>query len=94
MPELAHSPEDLPPPSAELVLWRVSVEAFIASAGRKRSERFLRLMAEKLANEENLSQVFHIRPSADALRVQRARREAAAMFERFLPVFLARLPPE
>jgi hypothetical protein len=92
MPERAHKPEELPPPSAELVLWRVSVEAYLACAGKKRSERFLQLMAEKLANEENLSQVFQIRPTEDAIRVRRARREAVAMFERYLPIFLARLP--
>lgn len=92
MPERAIKSDELPEPSAELVLWRVSVEAFIACAGRKRSEKFLRLMAEKLANEDNLASVFQIRPNSDAVRVSKARKQAVAMFEKYLPIFLARLP--
>lgn len=88
----ARETEELPPPAAAIVLWRVSVEAFIATAPRRRSETFLRLMAEMLASEENLSAVFHIRPTSERAAVAKARREAAAMFEKLLPLFLARLP--
>lgn len=84
--------ELLPPPSAELVLLRVAIEAFIATAPRKRSERFLKLMAQTLAREENLSGLFHIRPMSDRAAVQRARRQASAMFEAYLPVWLAGIP--
>lgn len=84
----------LPAPSPELVLWRVSVEAFLSAASRRRAERFLRLMADRLATEEGLASVFPIRPDSDRAALQQARREAVALFEKLLPVFLASLPPE
>lgn len=92
MPEsnLVPSP-DLPPPSANLVLWRASVMAFITVCGRRKAEKFLRIMAEQLAAEENLSSVFQIRPNSEHLAVRQARREAAEVFRRFLPLFLASL---
>ena len=83
--------EQLPPPSAELVLWRVQTEAIISVLGRRKGERFLRVMADKLANEENMSAVFQIRPSSERGAVSRARQEAAEIFKRLLPLFLARL---
>lgn len=86
--------DDLPAPDPALVLWRVAVEAFIASSPRRRSETFLRLMAEMLASEENLSALFHIRPSSERAAVAKARRGAVAYFEKLLPLFLARLPRE
>jgi hypothetical protein len=86
-------PDELPAPSAELVLWRVSLEVFISSLGRRKAERFLQLMADKLAGEESLSAVFHIRPSSEQGRVRAARRQAAAIFAAYSPIFLARLPP-
>lgn len=86
--------DELPPCSAELVLWRVHVEATLAVLGRKKAERCLRLMAEKLAGEENLSSVFQLRPATDAGSMRRSRRQAATAFQRYLPLFLARLPRE
>lgn len=91
MPEFNLPPDDLPPPSAELVLLRVVIESHLATAPRKRAERYLRTITEKLAAEENLSAVFQIRPTAQHEEVRRARRQAALMFERLLPIFLARL---
>lgn len=87
-------PEGLPPPSAEMVLWRTSVQAFIAVCGRRKGERFLRLMAEQLAMEDNLSSVFQIRPTSDRERVRLARQQAAKMFEAYLPIFLAGMSDE
>jgi hypothetical protein len=93
MPERAlRPPVELPPPSAELILWRASMQAFIAVSGRKRGERFLRTVAEKLALEDNLSSVFQIRPTSETGAVQKARREAAEIYERYLPILLAQLP--
>jgi hypothetical protein len=60
--------------------------------GRRKADRFLRLIAEKLASEENLAQVFSIRPSSEAAEVREVRRQAVALFGRYLPLFLARLP--
>jgi hypothetical protein len=76
------------------VLFRVHVEAMIATMGRKRAERYLRAMAEKLAWEEGLASVFHIRPIAQHAEVRRTRQQASAIFERMLPVFLAAIPRE
>lgn len=70
------------------------MEAHLATLSRKRGERFLRLMAEKLAEEQNLSEVIAIRPSSQQQAVRRSRRQAAELFERLLPILLARLPEE
>ena len=84
--------DELPEPSAELVLWRVHVEAMLAVLSRKKGERYLTYMTERLAWEDNLSAVFNIRPQAQHAQVRRARRQAARIYERYLPVFHARLP--
>lgn len=81
----------MPPPSPELVLWRASVQALLATMGRRKGERFLRIMAEQLAGEDNLSSVFNIRPTSEHARVRVVRRQAAEMFRRYVPVFLAGL---
>lgn len=91
MAERSRAASELPEPSAELVLFRVHVEAMLAVMGPKKGERYLRLMAEKLASEENLSALFHIRPRSDDAAVQRARSQAAELFRRHLPIFLARI---
>lgn len=87
-------PQTLPAPSPELVLWRVSVEAFIAMQSRRKGERFLELVAEKLAAEANLAEVFRLRVSAEHEAMRRAHREASVAFQRLMPIFLARLPEE
>lgn len=84
--------EELPTPSAELVLYRAHVQALLRVLGRKKGERYLRLMAGQLAAEENLSNVLSIRPSSQALEVRMSRRQAATIFDRLMPVFLASLP--
>jgi hypothetical protein len=85
--------QTLPSPSAELVLYRVHVEALIHVLGRKKAGRYLRAMADKLAWEEGLASVFQIRPASEQASVRQARQQAAAIFERMLPIFLAALPP-
>jgi hypothetical protein len=67
------------------------MECFIASQSRKRGERFLQLMAASLATEEAVSNVLPIRPVRAMGDVQKARREATALFKQLLPVFIARL---
>lgn len=86
--------QELPRPSAELVLWRVHVEAQIEVLGRKKAERYLRTMADKLAWEDNLAAVFQIRPHTEQRLVSIARQQAVAIFERHLPIFLAALAPK
>lgn len=84
--------EALPDPTAATVLWRVSIQAFIATSSRRRSERFLRHMAETLASEDTVSEILPIRPRSDHAALMQARREAMAMFRALLPTFLAMLP--
>lgn len=91
MPDLATAPGELPEPSAELVMLRVLVEAHVASMPRKKSERFLRMVAEKLAEEEALSAVFHIRPQTQRARLRISRRQAAEWYRCWLPTFVARM---
>lgn len=84
--------EELPAPSAELILWRIHVEAMLTVLGRKKGERYLTLMAEKLADEENLASIFQIRPASHRGATRRATAQAAELFARSMPLFLARLP--
>lgn len=77
-----------------MVFLRAHIEATIATMGRRRAERYLRLMAEIISQEENLSAVFQLRPVTQQGEVRKARRQAAAMFDGYLPLFLARLRRE
>lgn len=97
MPEIASRLTDLPAPSPELVLVRVCVEAYLATAHvkpRQRARAFLRVASTILADEESVALTFPIRPSADARAVTEARRQAIAVFRQYIPVFMARLPDE
>lgn len=85
---------ELPDPHPAFVLFRVQTEALIAVVGRKKGERMLKIMADKLATEQSLSEVFVARPATKHAEMQLARRHAANMFDRYLPTFLARLPEE
>lgn len=89
-----HAEPELPPPSAELVLIRVQTEALMAVLGPAKSRKLLRLMAEKLAWQETLSNVRVFRPVDEMAKVRTARRQAAAIFERLEPSLVAALPPE
>lgn len=91
MPGLANARGDVPEPTAEQVLLRVLVEAHIATVPRRRGEKYLRTVAEKLAGEENFAAVFQIKPSPHASAARAARTQAAEMYRRWLPVLLARL---
>ncbi len=91
MPKLQTDPALLPDPSAELVLFRVHVEAMVTVLGRKKAERYIRLMAETLAKEESLSEVFQLRPAAKHAEVRTARKQAAAIFQGYLPSWVAKL---
>lgn len=94
MAELADDPQTLPAPTAAMVLLRAHIEASIATMGRRKAEKYLRQLAEIIAQEENLSAVFHLRPVTQHADVRKARRQASAMFQGYLPLFLARIPRE
>lgn len=81
--------ERLPAPSAEIVLIRVALSAYLSTVSKKRGDALLRTMAELLTSEETLSQLLPIRPAADHVAVSRARRGALAIFRALLPTWLA-----
>ena len=94
--KLLPAAEELPPPSAEMILLRVFVEALLecCKVPRKRRARvFIDTAASILANEESLSLIVPIRPTTQMAEVNRARRQALAIFRAYAPTFLARLPP-
>lgn len=81
--------ERLPAPSAELVLIRVMVSAYLATAPRRRAEAFLRHAATLLENEESVSLLLPIRPPTQHSALSKARRQAVAMFRELLPALVA-----
>jgi hypothetical protein len=88
---------DLPDPSAELVLIRVAIEAYLSTAHvkpRNRARTFFDAASRILADEESVAALFPIRPAPKHSAVRKARRQAVAMWDAFVPTFLARLPPE
>ncbi|WP_332690049.1 hypothetical protein [Devosia sp.] len=99
MPNARHiadqsAPEELPPPSAEIVLLRVFVSAYLTTNSRKKGDAFLRAAAEILASEESLAAVMPIRGASQAAAVSKARRGAIALFRALTPTFLGRLGPK
>lgn len=87
-------PEALPAPSAVLVLIRVLVQSYLATCGRRRAEAFLRYASELLADEESITQLLPLRPASQHAEVTKARREAVALFRRYVPAFIAAMPRE
>jgi hypothetical protein len=85
--------DEIPAVSAELLLLRVLVEGYLATAPRKRGEAFLRHVAQTLATEEELSAIVPIR-DMNRQAMSQARRGALAAFRACLPTWLARLPRE
>lgn len=97
MAETASQPDDLPAASPELVLIRVFVQAYIATAHekpRRRARAFLHRASTILADEESVSMLLPIRPAAAHAEVSRARRQALAMFRQLVPALTAELPWE
>lgn len=90
---VAEPEEILPPPSAELVLIRVFVEAFLETAPPKQARSFMRVATGILADEESLALAFPIRPTARQPEITKARRGAVAMYRQLLPTLMARVPP-
>jgi hypothetical protein len=93
VPELAVLPEvDLPPPSAELVLIRTFVAAYLATCHLKpgrRAKAFIRAAADMLESEESMSHINAIRSSPAERQCAITRRQAVAMFRRYVPTFVA-----
>jgi hypothetical protein len=84
-------------PTAEMVLIRVFVSAFLATADEKpkrRARAFLDAATRMLADEESVSVLLPHMPAAERLAVNRARRQAITLYRALLPTFVAKLPPE
>jgi hypothetical protein len=65
-------PEDLPAPSAEFVMMRSFVEAYLSTNSRKKGQRFLRAVSESLATEESVAFLLPIRPSSQHAAISKA----------------------
>lgn len=88
---------ELPPPSAELVLIRVFVTSYLATAHerpKRRAEAFLSEAARLLKSESTVALLLPIRPAAQHSELTRVRKEAVALFSHLLPLFVASLPGE
>lgn len=86
--------EELPPPSAELVLIRVFVTAYLATTTPRRANAFLREAARLLESEESVALLLPIRGASQYAQVAMARRSAVALFRQLMPTFVACLPGE
>lgn len=97
MPQAIHepnTPEDRAPPPAtspELILWRIQTAAMVGVLGPKKGQRFLRSMAELMANEESIAEITPIRGAASYAAIREARRAAIALYRQALPTLIARL---
>lgn len=86
--------EELPEPSAELVLIRAFVVSYLSTCHLKpsaRAEAFLRHASELLATEDSVALLFPIRPETRQAEVNRARRQAVTLFRQLTPTFVAAL---
>lgn len=89
--ERASERDAMPAPSAEIVLMRVAISAYLETNSKKKGDAFLRSMAEILRDEESLSAIVPIRPAVNAKDVAHARRGAIALFRALLPTFVAKV---
>lgn len=95
MKERADAPsvaEELPAPSAELVLLRTGAQAVVRTFGKRKGERFIREWAALLASEESVRMLFPARAPSDREAVTLAQRRALAWFRQVAPVLIATLP--
>lgn len=88
---------ELPAPSAELVLIRVMVCAYLATAHerpKRRGRAFVREAARLLNSEDSVTLLLPGRSVGHHAGVTEAGRRAIAHFKQLLPTMLAALPPE
>lgn len=83
--------DELPDPHASFTLIRVLTEAILEALPAKKADKIVRVMAQKLADEENMAAVFLLRPAEQRQATARAHRQAAEVFRRWAPIFLARV---
>lgn len=95
--EQTTEPEPLPAPSAELVLIRVFVTSYLATAHerpKKRAEAFLSEAARLLESESSVALLLPMRPPSQHSELSKARRQAVTLFRQLVPTFVASLPGE
>lgn len=83
--------EELPPPTPELSLLRMHIEATIVALGPKRSRKYLGVLLEFAADDESLSNVLPLRPPAQRAKLERTRRAALIWLRQLLPTFVKRM---
>lgn len=83
--------DDLPPPSPELVMLRVLLEAHLATLPRRKAIRFLEAANELFEQHDQLRNAYRLRADACDGQVQEARRLARNWFDRLVSVYLRRL---
>lgn len=86
--------DELPDPSAPLVISRVIVEAWLRTVPRRTGAMFLENLACVLSNQEEMACVVPIRRTDSGIAAARAEREALAALRQMLPVFIATLPKD
>ena len=83
--------DDLPPPSAELVMLRVLIEAHLATHSRRKAARFLEAVNDLFDQHDQLRNAYRLRPDVYDDQVVEARRKARNWFNRLMSVYLRRL---
>lgn len=94
-PPSATAPDsDAPPLSPELILWRNTTAALVATLGPKKARHFLRTLAARFGEEENITHLFPMRPSPVRKAMAAARQQACAYFRACLAELISSLPSE
>lgn len=86
--------EELPPPSAPLVVVRTGAQALIRALGRRKAEKFVREWATLFSTQESVELLLPARTPSERRAVAKAQREAMAWFREVLPTLLASIPKE
>jgi hypothetical protein len=79
-------------PTPEHVLFQVQTIALLKVLGKKKAQPFLRAMATELAARQSYAEATPIRAPKNYPAKRDATREAADVFRRDLPTFLAAIP--
>jgi hypothetical protein len=87
---LVEAPAELPPPTPELSLLRIHVEATIVALGPKRAQKYMGTLLEFAADDDSLSNVLPFRPPEERAKLERSRRSALFWLRQMLPVFFDR----
>ena len=79
-------PDQLPPPTPELVMIGVMLEAQLSALPRKQRARVLARINARMEGLAALESVVRLRPEGEVSALRHARRRAAAWWERIGPI--------